>query len=82
MTPADQCPGARSPLHTGPMRVCSTTCARWAWEADGMQPAMEWINGSWSCPNWLPRWPGLEQHNARAHLPQRAAELVGSNEGA
>lgn len=80
MTPAEQCPGQPSKLHAGVMRMCPTSCARWAWEADGMQPAMDRVDGSWSCPNWLPRWPS--QHDARAHLPQRAAEPVGRNEGA
>lgn len=81
MTPDQQCPGEPSRLHPGVMRMCPSSCARWAWEAAGIDPAMAWVNGTWSCPNWAPRWPSQEHQDARAYLPRRAAEPVGRNEG-
>jgi hypothetical protein len=31
------------------MRMCPTTCARWAYAAEGIEPAMERVDGVWRC---------------------------------
>lgn len=54
------CPGAPSALHPGVMRMCPTTCAHWAWEGEGMEPAAKRVAGVWQCANWAPRWPAIE----------------------
>lgn len=54
MSPSAQCPGAPSHLHPGVMRMCPTTCARWAYAAEGIAPAMERVEGVWQCSNHLP----------------------------
>ena len=51
---APQCPGAPSRLHRGVMRACTTDCARYAWAADGIEPAMQHVDGQWQCENRLP----------------------------
>lgn len=52
--PASACPGAPSLLHPGVMRMCPTTCARWAFAAEGMEPAAERVDGAWQCANLVP----------------------------
>ena len=53
--PLPQCPGQPSLLHPGVMRMCPTTCARWAWAAEGMEPAAERVDGVWRCEMRVPR---------------------------
>jgi hypothetical protein len=36
------------------MRMCPTTCVRWAYAAEGIEPAMRRDeSGAWQCDNWL-----------------------------
>ena len=53
--PLPQCPGQPSLLHPGVMRMCPTTCARWAWAAEGMEPAAKHVDGVWRCEMWVSR---------------------------
>lgn len=54
------CPGAKSPLHPGVMRMCTHTCARYQWAADGMEPAAEHVDGVWRCVNWVVIQPRVQ----------------------
>jgi hypothetical protein len=36
------------------MRACTTDCASYAWADDGIEPAMQHVDGSWQCENRLP----------------------------